>query len=184
MESLKNAFDKNLTWIQPKAMLQYFELRSHNDLYGSVNFPKAIGSLAEAEASDGKWTFKRVGFFNTKITVRKHGEEKDIAVFKPNLMATSGTLQFDNGKIFHWSTSNFWASKFEINDSNNETIVAFKSGVEDQKLTDWFKTQARVEISKEKINVEELSILILIGWYLIIVLQMDSSTSAVFAATS
>jgi hypothetical protein len=184
MKSLKDVQDKTLNWVQPKAMHQFFELRDQNELFGTIFFPKSVGSLAEAEAFDGKWTFKRVGFFNTQITIRKFGEENNIAVFKPNLMATSGTIHFNSGNIFQWHTSNFWGSKFEFKDSKNETIIVFKSGTEEQKLKDWFKTQARVEIIRDKINLEELSLLILIGWYLIIVLQMDSSTSAVIAAAT
>jgi hypothetical protein len=54
--------------------------------------------------------------------------------------------------------------------------------VDDAKLKDWFKTQARVEIPEKKKELKELSLLVLLGWYLIIVLQMDSSSGAVVAA--
>jgi len=184
MKSLIEKTEPHLNWVQPKATHQFFELRSKEDLCGTLLFPKSIGSLAEAETSDGKWSFKRVGFFTTRITIRKIGEENDIAVFKPNLMASSGILEFNNGKKYQWHSSNFFATKFEFKEIDGESVVVIRSGVDDAKLKDWFKTQARVEYSENKINLEELSILILLGWYLIIVLQMDSSTGAVVAATS
>lgn len=184
MKSLKEIPDEHLTWIQPKAMHQLYELRIKEDIYGTLLFPKSVGSLAEAETNDGKWSFKRVGFFNTKITIRNFGEEKDIAVFKPNLIASTGILEFANGKSFHWHSSNFWQTKFEFKNAEEETVVIFRSGVEEAKLKDWFKTQARVEIPENKKNLDELSLLILLGWYLIIVLQMDSSAGAVVAVAS
>lgn len=184
MKSLKEAGQEHISWTQPKATHQMFELKSKDYLYGTILFPKSVGSLAEAETLDGKWSFKRVGFFTTRITIRKRGEENDIAFFKPNMMASSGVLEFADGKKFQWHAANFWETKFEFKDANGEIVVTFRSGVEDPKLKDWFKTQARVEIAEDKINVPELSIMILLGWYLIIVLQMDSSTGAVVAAAT
>jgi len=184
MKSLKEAIQEHLNWTQPKATHQSFELRLHDQLYGTLVFPKSVGSLAEAETFDGKWTFKRVGFFSTKISVRNFGEENDIASFKPNMMASSGVLEFADGKKFQWHAANFWETKFEFKDANGETVVTFRSGIEEPKLKDWFKTQARVEIPEYKNNVPEISIMVLLGWYLIIAFQMDSSTGAVVAAAS
>jgi hypothetical protein len=184
MKSLKEAGQEHLNWMQPKTTHQLFELKFNDDLYGTLLFPKSVGSLAEAETLDGKWSFKRVGFFTTRITVRKMGEENDIASFKPNMMASSGVLEFADGKKFQWHAANFWETKFEFKDANGETVVTFRSGIEEPKLKDWFKTQARVEIPEHKNNLPELSIMVLLGWYLIIVLQMDSSTGAVVAAAS
>ncbi|MCX6169483.1 MAG: hypothetical protein NTX65_09090 [Ignavibacteriales bacterium] len=184
MKSLKEAGQEHLSWTQPKATHQSFELRIKDDLFGTLIFPKSVGSLAEAETFEGKWTFKRVGFFSTRITVRKSGEEIDIAAFKPNLMATTGILEFSNGKKYHWHSANFWETKFEFKDGEGETVVTFRSGVDEPKLKDWFKTQARVEIAEHKNDLPELSIILLLGWYLIIVLQMDSSAGAVVAVAS
>lgn len=184
MKSLKETTGEHLNWTQPKATHQSFELRSHKDLYGSLIFPKSVGSLAEAETLEGKWTFKRVGFFSTHITVRKSGEEKDIAIFKPNLMASTGVLEFSGGKNFQWHAANFWETKFEFKNANGEVVVTFRSGIEEPKLKDWFKTQARVEIPEQINDLAELSIMILLGWYLIVAFQMDSSAGAVVAISS
>ncbi|MBA4407191.1 hypothetical protein C0389_07955 [bacterium] len=181
MKSLKEAGQEHLSWTQPKTTHQMFELKLKDNLYGTLHFPKSVGSLAEAETLDGKWTFKRVGFFTTRITVRKSGDENDLAVFKPNLMASSGVLEFSDGKKFQWSAANFWETKFEFKDADGGEIVTFRSGMEDHKLKDWFKTQARVEIPEHKYNLPELPIMILLGWYLIIVLQLDSAAGAVVA---
>lgn len=179
MKAFKEAGKEHLSWVQPRATHQMFELRLKDDIYGTLHFPKSVGSLAEAETAVGKWTFKRVGFFTTRITVRRSGEENDLAVFKPNLMASSGILEFAGGKNFQWQAANFWQTKFEFKDEAGEVIVTFRSGMEDHKLKDWFKTQARVEISEEKYDFEELPVMILLGWYLIIVLQLDSAAGAV-----
>ena len=184
MNSITNLSNEQLNWIQPKATHELFELRTQYDLCGVLNFPKSLGSLAEAETAEGKWTLKRVGFFHPKITIRNYGEENDLGFFKPNMMATSGILEMSNGKKFIWEASNFWATKFEFKTESGEAVVSFKSGVDDPKLKDWFKTQARVEFTTGKETVKEISLLIMIGWYLIIVLQMDSAAGAVVAVAT
>lgn len=184
MKSLKEAGPEHLNWIQPKTTHQFFELKSNEYLFGTLQFPKSVGSLAVAESLEGKWTFKRVGFFSTRITVRKSGDENNIAIFKPNLMASSGVLEFSDGKKFQWHAANFWETKFEFKDVKEETVVRFRSGIEEPKLKDWFKTQARVEIPEQINDLTELSIMVLLGWYLIVAFQMDSSAGAVVAATS
>ncbi|MFA7228234.1 MAG: hypothetical protein WC061_04300 [Melioribacteraceae bacterium] len=184
MKSLREKKGEHLSWRQPKATHQMFELKSGNELFGRLLFPKSVGSLAEAETSEGKWTFKRVGFFSTRITVRKAGSEDDMAIFKPNLMATSGTLEFSSGKKFQWHAANFWETRFEFKDAEGETVVTFLSGADDHKFKDWFKTQARVEIAENRLDLEEFPVMVLLGWYLIIVLQMDTSAGAVVTMTS
>lgn len=184
MKSLKEAGQEHLSWTQPKTTHQLFELKFNDDLFGTLLFPKSVGSFAEAETLEGKWTFKRVGFFSTRITVRKSGDENDIAIFKPNLMASSGVLEFSNGKKFQWHAANFWETKFEFKDAKEEIVVTFRSGIEEPKLKDWFKTQARVEIPEQINDFTELSIMVLLGWYLIVAFQMDSSAGAVVAAAS
>jgi len=184
MKSFQELKNEHPAWIQPKAMQQLFELRSQENLFCTLTFSKSSGSLAEAESYDGKWTFKRVEFFHTSFTIREFGKEKDIAVFRPKWTGNSGSLEFVNGKTFHWQSSNFWSTKFEFKKGDGDAVVTFRSGVDEPKLKDWFKTQARIEIPESSKNIHELSILILLGWYLIIVLQMDSSAGAVVAATS
>jgi len=184
MKSIKDITTEHLLWTQPKTIHQFFELRLNDDLFGTLNFPKLTGSLAEVETFDGKWSFKRIGIFHTKITIREFGNENDIAVFKPNLMASSGSLEFTNGNSFIWEAANFWATRFEFKDNSGNLLVTFRAGVDDPKLKDWFKTQARVEITELAKNLSELSIIILLGWYLIIILNMDSSTSAVLSVAT
>ena len=189
MKSFNNIPNENfsnghLLWTQPKTIHQFYELRLNEELYGTLNFPKLTGSLAEVETFDGKWSFKRIGIFHTKITVREFGNDNDLAVFKPNLMASSGSLEFANGKTFTWEAANFWATRFEFKDNVGNLLVTFRAGVDDPKLKDWFKTQARVEITEQAKDFPELSVIILLGWYLIIILHMDSSTSAVMAAAT
>jgi hypothetical protein len=61
-------------------------------------------------------------------------------------------------------------------------LVSFESGLGQSKLADLFKTQARVEIDLRGRALPELPLLVLLGWYLIVLQKEDAA--AVAAATT
>jgi len=174
-----------LEWVQPKTFQNRYELRSGENLAATLEFPKAFGSLAIAAAADGRWTFKRVGFFSTRITIRVEGQEDELAVYHPKWTGTEGKLQFSSGEIYTWKVANFWATQF-VWLAGDQQLVLFRPGVEDSSMSDWFKTQARVEIRPEASTLSHVSLLVLLGWYLMILKEQDdaAATAATTAAVS
>ena len=53
----------DLTWTQPKALKQAFELRAGEDVVGTLEFRNSFGSFATGESADGEWvlTVRDVG---------------------------------------------------------------------------------------------------------------------------
>ena len=171
-------------WCQPQAMHRTFELRDGDQLHGTLHFPKALGSLAEASLAAGEWTFKRVGFFRARVTVRRRGLEADLAVYQPKGWGMEGELQFARGRSYGWKPANFWATKYAFVDGVGKTLVTFKPGTEESKWTDLFKFQALVEIDPSANWLEELPVLVSLGWYLMILHHQDTaSAGAVLVAT-
>ena len=62
----------------------------------TLRFRSIWGSLATAESADGCWTFKRVGFLQTRATIRTCESEDEIAVFKNNSWTGGGTLELSS----------------------------------------------------------------------------------------
>jgi hypothetical protein len=79
--------------VQPHALKREFELRAGEATIASLEFRSTFGSLASAESGDGSWTFKRVGFWRSHVTVRESGSETDLAVFRNNTWSAGGTLE-------------------------------------------------------------------------------------------
>lgn len=174
MKSIKTFTDEHLTWVQPKAIKHEYELCDESEVYGRLVFPKSFGTLAEIESAEGRWTLKRVGFIHTSVTIREEGKDENVGVFKPSGWGSRGTLELTSGNKYEWRLENFWATRFEIKDSSGDTIVRYHSGKDDSNISDMFKNQARVSFTEQARNLHELSLLILIGWYLIVMIQMDS----------
>ena len=99
MQSIRKIAPGMLHWVQLHAIKHEFELRSGDELCGTLYWEKAFGSLASVTSEDGESTFKRVGFLNPRVTVRQPGSDLDIAIFKPGWTG-SGSLEFPSGRRF------------------------------------------------------------------------------------
>src|SRR5262245_37270197 len=93
-----------LFWRQPKAMQQEFELRAGPEewVVATLRWQKVFGTLALAETPEGRWTFKRSGFWRPHITVRVADTDHDSAVFEPG-WSGGGTLTVTGGPTFRWA---------------------------------------------------------------------------------
>jgi hypothetical protein len=159
-----------LEWIQPKALQEAYELRTGDELVATLKFRSAFGTLARAECHDGCWTFKRVGFWQNKATVRACDGANDLAVFINNTWNDGGTLEFPDGRKFK-ATTNAWMTRLEFQTETEQPLLRFKyHGI--------FRLSATVEVLPEASSFAELPLLVLFGWYLAVMLYHDSSAAA------
>jgi hypothetical protein len=169
-------------WVQPKTGKRYFELMAGGSSVMSLEFRSNDGSLANAECDSGSWTFKRVGFFNTLITVRAEGSDKDLAVFRPGTWG-GGILTFPGGPSFAWKSANFWGTAWMFAGCD-KPAVRFNSGIKDSKFKDIFKTQATVNVEPSEVDEEKILILLSLGIYLMVGQDDDAALVAAIAAIS
>jgi hypothetical protein len=179
MEALNTT--NRLSWHQPKLLQRAYELQDGAQRIGTLTFVKSGGSLAEASVGADHWTFKRVGFFRTRLTVRKRGEDVDLAVYHPGGFGSEGNLEFASGQSYKWVHANFWASTWQFVDRSGDVIIAFKPGSDERNWSSMFKYQAFVEINPAACQLDEMPLLVSLGWYLMI-LQNDDAAVAVVAA--
>ena len=182
METLNVTSGTRPFWCQPKALQRSFELREGNRLLGTLHFATSCGSLATASLAAGEWTFKRTGFLHPRVTVRRRGQEADLAVFRPKGWGVEGELRFAGGRSYGWKAANFWSTKYVFLDGSGKALVTFKSGAEESKWSDLFKCQALVEIDPSANELEELPLLVSVGWYLMILDQEDATAVVLCAA--
>ena len=181
MEAFSTAIGSKLYWVQPRTFERKFELRAEKGLFGMLSFGTPLGTRAAAEVATGSWTFKRVGFLNPRVTVREAGKEADLAVFWPKFWG-GGTVEFATGGRFQWKSLNFWATSWGFADTREELVFTMKPGAEKPKLSDLLKTQAVVEIGTHSYGLTELPLLLMLGWYLMIMQKDDAATTAAVAS--
>jgi hypothetical protein len=171
MRRIADAIRHRLHWAQPKLFDQRYELQSGTDVVATLAFRSAFGTMAEARSADGSWTFKRVGFWQTKATVRREGESRDVAVFEHDTWKGGGTLQIAGGPAI-LVTTNFWQSRIEFQLSEHEVLFRY--------LTEGFmRREAILEVLPRAERMAELPWLILFGWYLVVMMHHDAASAAV-----
>ena len=172
MDKIAELIGREVKWVQPSAWKMEFELRAGDELIATLRFRSSWGSFATAESADGCWTFKRIGFWQTKATIRTCGSEADIALFNNNTWSGGGTLELADGRKL-LATTNGWRTTLEFKSETGETLVRFKSG-------GFIHVSATVEIQPAAAEMPELPWIVMLGWYLIMMMYMDTiSVSAV-----
>lgn len=174
-----NASDAVVRWVQPHARNRFFELRSGNDVISTLSWEKTFGTLATAQTADKTWTFKRVGFFNARVTVRSPGSDADIATFRPS-WGYGGMLEVQ-GRTYTWKKLDFWGNRwgFAWHDGTLLLIFGFDGG-----LDRLFKLEGDVETAPGSVSTNpDMLLLATLGWY-IMVLMHDDQMAAVVATTA
>ena len=171
MRRIAELVGQSLKWEQPSALKMEYELRTvGGELTATLHFRSSFGSFATAESADGCWTFKRIGFFQTKVTIRACGSDDDIAIFKTNTWSGGGTLELADGRTFQ-AASNFWQTKFGFETESGEKLIEFqKSGLLHLSVT--------VEIQPGALSTAELPLMVMLGCYLIVMMNMDAAIAA------
>lgn len=176
MKRIAGVIGRELKWVQPSTWKMEYELRAGDEILATLRFRSSFGSFATAESEDGCWTFKRIGFWQTRVTIRSCGSDTDIAVFKNNTWSGGGTLELPDGREFP-ATTNLWQTNLQFKTDAGETLVQFRSG-------GLAHLSATVEISSDAAGVRELPLLVMFGWYLSVMMYMDASAAGTLAAIS
>ncbi len=175
MTKLVELIGHELKWIQPHALKMEYELHTGDGAVATLRFRSSFGSLAMATSADGSWTFKRVGFWQTKVTIRASETETDLAVFKNNTWSGGGTLELPDGRKYSANT-NFWATQYEFKTEMGEALISYR------KIGGMLHMSSVTEIHPLARDVPEMPWMILLGWYLTVMMHMDSA-AATAAAT-
>lgn len=149
-----------------------FELRVGDRAYGALVFAQHFGSSATAHASDCVWEFRWNGFLSQCLHVRVLGEEQCLANYTPHWLCTRGVLTFSYGAVFLWQYSLFKPGLYWLTNMAGELLMTFSLRVNPCSLAGK-RIRGVVQIDRKGCDLRELSLLTLLGWYLV-VLREDS----------
>jgi hypothetical protein len=176
MKRMAEVADRGLVWVQPSVMKDAYELRAGDEVVATLVFRRS--TLATAETGDRSWTFKREGFWRPQVTVRAADSEQNEAIFRPG-WAGGGTLELGGGRTLRLGAANFWHTQWDWQLPDGSTAVHFKS------RSGFLKSGAEVQIEDGARHLPELPLLVVLGWYLLVLFARDaaSSSSASVVAT-
>jgi len=164
----------DLEWIQTGAISRFHELRAGDSVFAQLEFRKTFGSLATGKTDQGVWTFKRRGFLHATVGVRVAGSDRDLMVYEPNWSGRRGHIQTAEGATYSWESVNFWGTDWVLAKPHGPKLAYFRhKGV--------VRSVAEVELTDEGRAEPELALLLLLGWYLILLYMMDAATASTAA---
>lgn len=168
---------QELEWVAANSWQRSFDLRDGDgEVVARLTRPTWWNSIAEIEAPGNRWRFEPYGFWKRRIRVRSVGTDEIIAEFIPNSWDPhKGTLQFTDGRSFHWQPSNMWGSKWVWMTDNGEPILGYRAG-------GLFSLKGELNIEPERADTPSFGVLVFLGWYLVL-LQREDSAAVVMVAT-
>ncbi|HZN04882.1 MAG TPA: hypothetical protein VFD06_14955 [Candidatus Polarisedimenticolia bacterium] len=180
MKTIREVGDRPLRWTRPRMLERQYELVSGTDVVGGLRWESMFGSLATAETADGTWTFKRAGFVSPRVTVRTLGSDTDLAVLRVGFKG-DGLLHGPDRQTYQWQRTSFWRSEWAFATETGRLLVGFDP---DFSL---LKHAATVKLEPEALQNPDLSLLVTLGWYLMLLLSEEvagvtASTAAAAAA--
>jgi hypothetical protein len=181
MQEFATKAGDELAWRQPQNNVRNFELLRGEEAFGTLEFRSLWGTLAVASNPIQDWSFKRLGFLNPHITIRHPNADSDYALFFPKVFG-GGILQLLDGRPFNWEPTNFWRTRWHFTDKSAAPIMSFDLGNEERKLTDFLKLQAAVKVESSRITNQEFSIMVNLGFYLMVLYQADAASAGNSAA--
>ena len=158
-----------LKWTQPRALRSEYELHAGSELVGLLKFRSSFGTLATGQMADGTWTFKRVGFWRQALTIRAAGSDTDLTTFHNNTWSAGGWLELPDGRRV-LATNNTWQTRYEWSLETGKVLFRFKMG-------GVFRQRADVEVLAAGAAMPELSMLLLVSWYLAVMLARESAAA-------
>lgn len=163
MTLIEDFTGNTLNWLQPRAQCRRFELRLDGDTLASLKFETEFGSLALAETAEAAYTFKRVGFFRPRVTIRHAGSDEDLGCYEP-AMGGGGILEMANGARYTFTCSSFWNSRWSMLRDDGEVVVDFF-------LKGFVKAGAQISFGAASIDAPLLA---LFGGYLMALAAADT----------
>ena len=159
---------ETLRWTQPHTFSQEYELRSDPEVVATLEFRNMFGSLATGESADGCWTFKRLGFISTHVSIRACGSTDNLAIFRNSTWSGGGTLELGDGRRY-LANSNFWQTRYQIRTEHETPLITF------DQVGGLLHLSSHVEIHDPARSLHELPWMIMLGWYLTVMQHNDSA---------
>lgn len=155
-----------LTWHTKDNWNRDFELKFDDELIATIKFPSIWSRKANCITASGHWIIKSSGIFNPELTVRKKNTIRNLLKVPMKYTNPKEPIQFPSGNTYEFKQESVWKSAYSWF-YNDEPIFDFKS------LVTLDKRRLSVSFTKGKLPEDDLSLMLLIGSYLMITIQQN-----------
>lgn len=176
MPSLRDLIGQEMTWVPTATFKTRFDLVTGDTTIASLDMSNWT-TKATATVPEGTLVMQLEGLSRRKATIYAAEQGAAIATYQRKWSGTSGILQFPDGRELKWTKTNFWG---------NEKAWRDQMGIIDyvQFHTRSFSRKVEVMISPQAAEIPELSMLLVLGLYNIIIERRDAEAASSAATVS
>lgn len=170
MKNILGYAGRTLTWVEPGLFKMNYELRSGDDLVGTLQMKGAFSPLATGTCGEGTWTFERRGVFRHRVEVRPSGDSDTMFEFRRTSWKGGGAIVLKDGKTMCLAR-HIWSSRFEWTTETGEPFV-------EHTMRGFFRRECDVEIRHKASYIPETPWLVLLAWYIAVMGRRDAARHA------
>lgn len=159
--------EQALTWIPSTSRSRGYELCASGEIFATLHWTQPGTMLATARAADGRWIFRQETTPHSFVTIWPAQPAAGHAVFEPG--SGGGILGLPDGQIFHWGCTRGLDRSEWV---NNGPLLRIR------KETSAGRNIGHVAIEPAASVLQWLSLLALLGWYLMGPVTADSLVPA------
>lgn len=161
-------------WQKVEGVKRAREIVIDGQSWARVRRVKMFGSLVAVESKTGSWTFKRVGFFRTRVTIRRAESDENVGLYTPSFTwcGSAGIVELGGQRTYRWGPTKSFGREHAFFDASGEPLLRFHGSPRKCRMT----FEANTEVA-------DLPLLAALGYY-IIILHEEDSAAAITAASA
>lgn len=174
LTSLANLDVAELQWHQPGVALAY-ELCGPAGTYARLELGKLASSRSTGISSRARFTFKRQGMLKSQISIILGDDTQPFATYVPNFTGQKGILEYPGGRQVEFHATNFFKTEWQWLTTEGDGLLGFRTKAAG-------KPNATVFIGDEGAQRVDLDLLLLLGFYILLLLReeaVDGSNSRI-----
>jgi hypothetical protein len=160
VKRLSECGGRELMWSQRSAFSGDSELHDGDELCARLEWSFGFGSRIEGETEEGRWRFRRRGFLSGTIEAYASGSDTPEVTCRSKWRG--GALRFASGRELTWRHVSLWKRTWRFETTAGEPLLGLRG------RPAFFKTRATLAIEPAALRDPDLSLLALLGWYLLL----------------
>jgi hypothetical protein len=178
MISVASLAGREFVWEKSPEVKRAREIVIDGESWCRLRRVKMFGSLVSVESKAGSWTLKRVGFFRTRITIRRADSDQDFGIYTPSFTwcGSAGMVQIQGQRAYRWGPTKSLGREHAFFDASETPLLRFRGSPRKCRMT-----------FEPKTEVSDLPLLAALGYYILLLHEEDSAaavTASVGAATA
>jgi hypothetical protein len=177
MRRLDERFDQPLAWIPTRGRTRCDELRSGGHVLAQLSRTPGWRQQTEAITALGTWHLRRAGLLRQRLVASDAASGAEAAVFRPDWRG-EGVLAFREGGTFQLRCMSAGMTRWAVLDRTDDLLLEYEL----HPLS--FHSGAGLIITDAARERSELSLLVAMGWFLVIAAADDASVASAITAAS